>query len=400
MSLPETSKLHQGRMSQTFARLFNQCPHAGFLYETHGGGRSAQMDRGTALHWIIQRCIEHGEPRVPWEVAKAHIAEAERLFHVPFEERDFLSMMVYRWAEEFEVPDGWRVAACERLFEIDAGFVVRCKVDLALVSEDGKCLRVPDWKSSRAMMSQKEIGEKRTDGGLAAKAFQLILYALALKYGVPIDILECPDCRGRGERPRHTGEMADCTTCRGHGEVEARADGPLCPHVTHADVAFVFPAIEDKFTGGLGRREASVTALEFDEYLDALRGLVGRVEAAVAADEGDPAVVWPARPGSVCSECPAPMCCPIPPQLRAYRDVNGVLALAGTILTPAQASARAALVDRAKTVVKALEQELKVWSKQNDGVAVGFGDQEFYWQIVPNEGRATSRWSKRKRDAA
>lgn len=419
--LSESSKLRRGRMSQTFARLFNQCPHAGFLYDTHGGGRSQQMDRGTALHWIVERCIQHGEPKVPWEVAKAHISEAEQFLHVPFEERDFLSMMVYRWAEEFEIPKGYRVAACEQLFEIDVdGWVVRCKVDLALVSEDGKRLVVEDWKSSRAMPSQKEISEKRPDGTIGAKLFQLVLYALAVRYGVPVDRIACPDCKGRGDGKRHDGEWAYCPTCTGHGEVEVRQEKPLAPGVRDAEVAFVYPAIEDKFTGRMGRREATLTALEFEEYHDALKALVGRVRAASEVTEGDVAVVWPARPGSVCTECPAPMLCPVVPSLRTYRDVEGLVTAAGFVNSAAEASARAALVDRAKATVAALEQELKQWSKAHDGIAIPFSDMEFAWATVCSENldkdglfaaleagepvvrdrfvkpRVSSRWTKRK----
>jgi hypothetical protein len=78
---------------------------------------------------------------------------------------------------------------------------------------------------------------------------------------------------------------------------------------------------------------------------------------------------WPATPGSHCSQCSAPMECPLPAKLRDY---------AGTVNTAEQASLALASADRASAVVSAMRREVRNWAKRNG--AVRYGDFEYAWR--------------------
>ncbi len=365
--LPEGVSPADGRVSLTFLRHFNGCRRAAYLYAVHRGAASDAMERGSALHAAIERCVqaivEQGEGGVPPEVAKAIADEVLVEFDVPVEEHDYLRMCIFRWADEWRL-DPERLCALETLLELDVGgLVVRCKVDYAELAEDGSRLMVRDWKSSRSMPSQDEVASKRSDGSFSAKNMQLIVYALALVFGVPV----------RREIDLATGEV-----------VERREPFPLAPRAQYVDVAFVYPGIEEKKgprAGLMAMRQASLTPVEMHEYMTSLAALGERVRSAV--ETGD----WRARPSSsACGECPAPLLCPIPPELRVYQDSDSAFGVAGYVNTPEDASARAELIDRAKATVAAWEKELKAWSKANGGVSIPFGDDlEFAWAPVSSE---------------
>lgn len=364
--LPEDSPVRAGRVSATFLRHFNQCRRAAFLYATVVGPASVQMDRGSALHAVIERAVREqiarSERSVPPEVVKAIVDEVLAEFDVPLEDHDYLRESVWRWASEWEC-DPEQIVAVERLIELDVGgLVVRCRVDHARLSEDGAVLEIEDFKSSRSLPSMEEVARKRPDGSYSAKNMQLILYALALVFGVPV----------RREVDPVSGEVR-----------EEREPFPLAPRAQVVRAAFVYPGIEERKgprAGLMARREVSLTPLELHEYLGSLEAMGERVLRAV--ESGD----WRARPSSGCAECPAPLVCPIPPGLRVYRTAASATAAAGHVNSLEDASRRAALVHRAKAVVAAWEQELKEFSRAHDGVSIPFGaDLEMGWEVVSSE---------------
>lgn len=361
--LPEGVSPADGRASLTFLRHFDSCKRAGFLYATGAAPGSHAMHRGSAIHAAIERCVqaiyEQGEGGIPPEVAKAIVDEVLAEHDVPLVEHDYVRMCVYRWADEWRLdPD--RLAALETLFELDVdGLTVRCKIDYAELSEDGSKLEIRDWKSSRAMVSQDQVAGKRADGSFSARNMQLVVYALAMVFGAPLI-------------PRTVD-----------GEIVWERQEPVAPRAQEVSVGFVYPGIVDRKgprEGLMAMRCATLTPIELHEYMGSLRGLAARVAASVQS--GD----FPATPSATaCSECPAPMLCPIPPELRTYRDSDG-LGVAGYVNSLGEAQDRAALVDRAKATVAAWEKELKAWSKANGGVSIPFGsDLEFAWVETGSE---------------
>jgi hypothetical protein len=236
--------------------------------------------------------------------------------------------------------------AVETLFVLEAaGFEVRAKVDFAEILEDGAVVLVRDYKSSRAMPSFEDVSRKRPDGTLMAKNFQLVLYALAVAFGVPVREEICPTCVGAG-----------CETCR-RGVVEIPEPFRVADRAQRFDLEFVYPGIpfED---GTIGRRQVSLTRLELVEYRASLEGLLQRV--GLSEESGD----WPAVVSDDgCAECPAKQLCPIPAELRDHR---------GTINTVAEAAEALEKLDREAAIHAAIRKEIKAFAKAH-GVSIRFG---------------------------
>ena len=289
---------------------------------------------------------------------------------MPISRHDYLREAIYRWASETAI-DPSAVIACETLMVLEVeGWQVRMRVDFASLLEDGAAVAVEDFKFGRGMPTQEEVARKRTTplagGGAAAalmsKSFQLVLYALG---SVPAS--GRPETRGAARA--------------GEEIVEPFA---LAPQAQRFDLSYVFPGIEDR-EGKMGRRYMSLSAAELDAYLQSLRSLVKRVEHSERT--GD----WPAQiSDEACSQCPAPLECPIPSQLRD---------IAGRVNTTEDAAEAAEHLDREKAVHAARQRELKAFAKANGGVdpvrqgqAAGVrGDHE---RDDPRQGSVCgSRWS-------
>lgn len=337
--LPEDRKL-DGRMSQTFLRHANGCMRSGFLYALFKGEASTvEMQRGKALHAIVERArreaIVNGEAIVPGEIVKDIANDVLTEMPLPVEEHDYVREAVFRWARE-ETADPASVVALETLFAVDiAGVEVRCKVDFAELLQGGGLVRVKDWKSSRGAPGFEEIARKRPDGSLAAKNFQLVLYAVAMAFGVPV-----------------REEIAD-------GErVEIREPFPVAGQAQAFELEFVFPGIEDR-ERKIVRRPVSLTRLELVEYRASIEALVRRVLA--AEESGD----WPAVVSDqACSECPAKRLCPIPVELRDH---------AGRINTPDEAAEALQVLDRRKAHDAAVLKEVKAFVKTLPGEELRYG---------------------------
>jgi hypothetical protein len=331
-----------GRASQTFLRHYAACPRSGYLYQLHRGEtRTREMERGKALHAVLERAVrtalEHDEPAIPPELVKVIADEvlADPAYAVPFEEHDRVREMAYRWASEAGIDPG-AVVAVETLFALDiAGVEVRCRVDFAELVERGEVVKVQDYKSSMAAAPFDEVARKRPDGTLAARSFQLVLYALALAFGVPV---------------REEGE--------GDERVETREPFPIAGRARHFDLEYVYPALEGR-DGRMIRRPMSLTRLELDEYRVSLEGIVRR--ALISQSSGD----WPAVVSDqACAECPASAECPIPAEVRDWR---------GLIDSPeraADALERRAVV---KAEQAAISRELRAYVAANGPVHFGNG---------------------------
>lgn len=317
-----------GKVSVTFGRAENACSRAGFLYAKYkGSSRAHPLERGSALHRVLQlatmTAVDSGEAMVPPELVKAIANEvlADPEYRCPIEEHDYLREAAYRWADEATF-SAQTLVACETLFVLDvAGYEVRGKIDRADLVDDGRRVLVEDYKSSRAMPSYEALGRRMRDGRLAAKAYQLVLYALLLAYGVPVR--EEPDDSERGYR-------------------EVREPFPVAAQAQEFELAYVFPGID--VDGQMGRRQLTLTRLELVEYLASLEAQMLRV------GEAERTGNWPATSGTHCVECPCEPECPIPPELRDH---------AGTINTLPELEEAAERYVREKERLDARWKEIK-----------------------------------------
>jgi hypothetical protein len=367
--LPEGRELND-KGSQTFLRHMNLCPRSAYLYQANKGGfQTVEMMRGTAVHEILERCtrtaIFQGEPMIPGDVAKAITAEVlgDPAFPVPLEEHDYVREAVYRWAAEATFDT--KLLALESLFVLDInGFEVRCKIDRAYM-RDG-VVRVEDYKSGRGAPSQESVARKRPDeDGYALKAFQLILYLLALKHGRRMFVQECEVCHGTGAQVDKWGEPYVCESCDGARRFEMEDDDWTNPRAERWEAEFVFPGIETR-DGEILRRGGDLTATELDEYLTSMEGLVARVRH--AEESGD----WPAVVSDeACGMCPAAVACPIPSELRDHR---------GVINSAEQAAEAAEVIDRMAAAQRAIRDEIKAFCKAH-GISLRFGRKVF--EFVP-----------------
>ena len=320
--------------SATFGRAYNLCKRAAYLYAKYRRepAPSVPLLVGSCLHRILQLCtvaaIEQGEGRVPPELAKAIAIEvfADPEYWCPVEHHDYIREAVYRWAEWTEI-DPEKVIAVETLFELDLGpLVLRAKIDRAELHDGGKRLVVKDYKSTRNLYSQEDIGRKRSDGTIAAKDYQLLAYALAAVFGVPV----------RESVDFATGER-----------VETREPFALAEHAQVFDLAYVFPGIE--VAGEMAERGATLTILELHEYLDSFRAQASQIVHSVAT--GD----WPAVYGEThCWECPCQAECPIPVERRRW---------AGSINTVEQASEASEQMAAERLMFDARTRELNTFAK-------------------------------------
>lgn len=352
-----------GRASMTMLRHYAGCPRSGFFYAAHKNedGASIEMVRGSALHEVAERAVglmvANGEATIPDDLLKTLVADVLGEMPVPWEEHDYLRECAYRWSRDFTC-DPAKVICCETLIVLDVGgWEVRCKIDFAESRDQGMAVYVADWKSSRAAPGFEEIGRKRPDGSIAAKQFQLVLYALALAFGVPVRVseVECDDCGGTGSwlvRSRRDEPIdgETCPECEGEGVVrtETREPFPLAGQAERFDLELVFPGMEAR-EGGMVRRLLSLTRLELGEYRESLAALLGRLEKDEKSGE------WPAvQSDAACSECPCKRDCPIPTEMRTH---------AGVINTYEEACEAAEVLDREGAKLTALKSELRSLAK-------------------------------------
>lgn len=359
----QLSKPLDRRVSQTFLRHMSHCPRSAYLYHEHKGeAQTDAMARGTAFHVLAERvvklAIENGEPMVPPELVRDVLTEVLAEYPVPFEEHDFLREMSWRWSSEWTI-DPKQVIAAETLFVLKVGgWEVRAKVDFAELR--GQTLYVADYKSGRGAFSYDDIARKRSDGTFLPRTFQLVLYALAVKYGRPVEVTEgeCDSCGGNGIADNTDLPKAPCEQCKGRGvyreERELEAVGTRAQDVI---AEFVYPAIENA-EGQMLRRTMGLTSMELAESLESLKALVDRL--ARSERTGD----WPAIVSTAaCNECPSPSECPIPVELRDH---------AGEIRTVEQAAEALERLECRREEDAKMRREVKALAKELD-VEIRFG---------------------------
>jgi hypothetical protein len=351
----QLSRPLERRASQTFLRHMSRCPRSAWLYHEHKGDvQNDAMARGTAFHVLAERvvklAIENGEPMVPPELVRDVLTEVLAEYPVPFEEHDFLREMSWRWSSEWTI-DPKQVVACETLFVLKVGgWEVRAKVDFAELR--GQTLYVADYKSGRGAFSYDDIARKRSDGSFLPRTFQLVLYALAVKYGVPVRREKCPACDGHDLSEWEGPCEHDCR--HGYIEVAEEARGARAQDVI---AEYIYPAIENA-EGRMLRRETSLTSMELTESLESLKALIDRL--AASERSGD----WPAIVSTAaCNECPSPSECPIPVELRDH---------AGEIRTVEQAAEALERLERRREDDAKVRREIKALAKELD-VEIRFG---------------------------
>jgi hypothetical protein len=100
------------------------------------------------------------------------------------------------------------------------------------------------------MPTQEEVARKRRDGTLMARSFQLVLYALGLRYGRPVRVEECRACAGTGIQGAHESVDYGCPEClaivRRRGPHRDPEPFPLAERAQRFDLAYVYPGIEDR----------------------------------------------------------------------------------------------------------------------------------------------------------
>lgn len=342
-----THRVLQDRFSVTFGRAYNSCQRAAFLYQLHGRtpAQTAAMARGSVLHRVAQLDVEAAiaadETKVPPELSKAIVNEvlADPQYWVEFQEHDYIRECAYRIGEELVIDPG-AVVACETLFVLEVdGWSVRGKIDLAMLIERGAAISIRDWKSSRALPPYEDIGRKRPDGTIAAKDYQLVLYALLLAFGRPVRFEAVSDSTST--------ENNHVVTDSAREYVEVVEPFGVADRVQRFDLSYVYPGIVGS-DGLMATRGVSLTRIELGEYLESLKAQVAQIKSSVAS--GD----WPATYGSHCVECPAPAECPIPVALRDH---------AGEINTREQAVEAASRLNVEKDQLAARQKELTLWVK-------------------------------------
>lgn len=375
------------RYSQTLLRHASACQRAAYLYlKYRGGGPGHQLDRGTAIHAVLERMtmalIEQGERTLfaaqPGEDAAAAAQEVASLsaafvdevrasrpdLTVPPGEWDAVRIMAYHWAlaTELEVE---KVIAVERKFVLDvAGHEVSGIVDLALV--DGNVGEVRDYKSAWNPPDNEEY----------AKGFQGRLYAALLVFGQPVEKVPCSSCDGSGVERYDLGLGELCSTCGGkrYGE---RREAPIGERLQWVRTRELYPRLLRE-TGELQEPKPVVfSRTDLRDFLADVEAIVRQLDVARGSWK------FPAVAGSHCSMCPASAECPLPAHLRSY---------AGEINSHEQASEAlewaVVLGDR----VKAVAEEVRRWAKANGPVRWG-ADQ--VREFVPTESRAVRKRGKR-----
>lgn len=346
-------RVPDGAVSMTALKHFQACPRSGYLYLLHkGSGQSVEMARGSAFHEVAERAtramLVEGEAQIPGDVVKAIVQEVLSESQVPVSEHDYIREMAYRWAEQTTV-DPSKVIGVEQLVEVEiGGWRVRCKLDLIEQGEDGS-VRIDDYKTSPAAPPYEELARKRKGGGLAAKQFQLVLYALAARHGNPVRVEQCGECHGEGVLYSVEGGVEEgiCSTCDGRGHVEIPEPFPLAAGALWFDLRLVFPGTE--WDEKMVTRPVSLTPLELAEYRGSVEATLANFD--LALETGD----WPAIQSSeACKVCPAKKLCPIPAELRDH---------AGEINTVDDLREASEVLEKRADLDQALRKEIKLFMK-------------------------------------
>lgn len=350
--LPPIEPIEQPkRIRQTVARHAAHCPRSAYLYlKHHGGAGGHQLDRGTAFHRFAERAtneiIRQGDRQIPGEVAKAIVDEilAEPDLVLTPHAADRVRLQAYHWAEA-TVLDPEKIVAVEERFTWEVGgLTISGTIDRAEMIPDpeyGAILNVLDYKTTFNLPEQEDYGTRRRDGTVRYTGFQGVLYCLLTLFG------------------------------KNEAGIGGLGDG-----VNLWVPSQVFPAYLRDIDGELflANRWGTITRPELADDQAYMEGLVAKILSYFqpvvyhppgGEDRLPPEIEgqkWPAVPGSHCSECPSPLECPLPTELRRW---------AGTINTPEQAAEAAEWHDRQNALVVATWKELRAFVKAHGELRFG-----------------------------
>lgn len=291
----------------------DNCLYSGALYLIFGGGANTHaLIRGTIFHEFAEAAVRYmlevGEPQMPPEVAKDRMESliAERSDVVlPEREQDILRLSAWHWALATYL-DPATVAGVELTLALDvAGWKVRGRVDLALLTDEGRALEIHDYKTSLAMPSREDF----------ASAFKVKLYALLAAEGV-ID--------ETGLRP---GEGINTFAC-----------------------VWGYPRHWREDEGDIARRHVDFTRAELFDFRLALERLLGQISEGIETGE------FPAVAGSHCGTCPAATHCPIDARYREAATGEPITTIENEAQAVELATERLFLEKRSSAVQRSLRK--------------------------------------------
>lgn len=340
------------RMSVTLGRKADACPRdAGLYLKYRGGASSGPLLRGSLGHLFYERMMstlmlqgeaslvasQEGEDpaRAAAEVSQTTKEWVDQLVEEtgwPLSEAeiDEARVMAYHMAIGNSV-DPATVVALEQTFvlELEGGGELIGKVDVAALGADG-ILQVDDLKTSFYVPPEDDV----------QKLVQSPWYAAAILWGRPLD--------------RETGELGEPLGLDKYVQwVRCRQ---VYPRFINPTTGFMSSRGDDKLWGHADLRDKVAAASRVWRRVQ--RGLNERV--------------WPAKSGDHCSECTAPVECPLPSQLRRH---------AGTIHTVEQASEAKEWAVRQGDLVRATNAEVAAFVKAEGLASLEAGD-ELYGFVV------------------
>jgi hypothetical protein len=320
------------RMSVTLGRKADACPRdAGLYLRFRGGASTGPLLRGSLVHLFHERMMEQLMQQGEASLVAAQEGED------PVRAAAEVSQTTKEWIDALVDETGWPLSEAEidearvmayhiaignsvdpstvvalesmMVLEIAPGVEMIGKVDVASIATDG-VLQVDDLKSSFYIPPEDDV----------QKLVQSPWYAAMLLWGRPYERRECAGCNGTAkvnERP--------CWACDGLGYIETIGEPlGLDRYVQWVRCRQVYPRFLNPTTGLMSSRG--------DDKIWGLADLRDKVTAAARAwarvERGVNERVWPAKSGDHCSECTAPVECPLPSQLRRF---------AGTIHTVEEA---------------------------------------------------------------
>jgi hypothetical protein len=357
------------RLSQTFLRHADRCMRSAYLYLKYRGGTPAvELDFGTAYHLFAEQALidlivageqtlyapqEGEDPRIAARSVASHTAAMcdEILRERPeltlpargTHSRDALRQLAYHFAIGNDI-NPQEIAAIEKKFvlDLDTGWTVSGKIDVATLSDDPRVGGVHDHKTTFAMPAQGDFEE----------LYQLRLYALLLVFGNPVEPAQCPECHGK---PMDGAPIAVCSTCDGLGVVERRLP-PIGGDLQWVRARELYPRLLD----AEGKIRFRSTVVSRQELIDWRRDLE---EQSLKVAEALETWRWPAVPGSLqCRECPCRPECPLPAHLRRH---------AGEIESNEQAAEAAEWVETTSAQLTATKKELRSYSNVHGPIRYG-----------------------------
>jgi hypothetical protein len=274
MSATETT------VRQSFAALYDSCPHAAMLSEGERGFSTHPQARGTIMHAfsqkVIEECCENSEPMYPTEMAKPLMVEVIQESGLPVSAPEFDTLMALAWKfcslHQFDIE---HVVDLEENYTTEiAGVLFTGRPDLVLIED--RVATVKDWKTGWAIDPETEL-------------------------------------KGSFQGRSYAKQIFDAY-----------------PQVHMVRLIWEYQRWDKQ-------REVVLTRSDLPDIEAMLTSVVRRIVRSREVGE------WPASPGKWCALCPAPSECPIPSKYRGdgqVTDADSAVEI-GTLLVALDALAKA-----------------------------------------------------------